>query len=897
LAMWLYLLCILQIVSAYDSNIVNTTWGTWSKSNSCVLTVSGSSYSKNVDSCQTVCVIVEGNVNDNPYPTSPKAESIYIWSASQFSIPQYVFTTAEVYVANIQSSGLWTFNNTQTVLIYNSLLNAAATFNTVPTIELYNVTVTAPVIFNSGKTINVTASTILAPLTASAATSLYISSSKVTGASVNTQGNLTLQSMAFTNCTQTVRCQQMLIVDGCTFQNCTNGNSSAIYTSGASTINNSTFQSVLGTYQNVIFFQGGPNIMTDVTLTPPPSSVNPQIYLNGASLTSDNCSYICNSWVNFKNMLGNISYRQDGIIQDTVVTSPLQCETFGCGMSQSTESTIANTTTSTYTTMSTSTAVPQSTFSPDNSTQSSISQGQANYVLSVYNNSVNASVIDDLVTSIFYNQSSPNPVSISNSVVSVTAYNIRRSEVNLSSVQVNVTGGARSSVSKSTFDVYNATIVVMSGYSIEYGVFSEKPQNISSDVYGLTLMDGTGKKIEVSNSPEAILIHIPLNKITSTTTMDTLSCLYWNETGGSWMTDGCTTHVNVTELSVTCSCTHLTNFTIGTVKSLASGTPQTSQTSTKPLPMWLIIAVAVGGAVLVSIVVVVSILVRRKIRSKHVSENITMMKTHQDNLVVEEEVIYVGQKSTIYNGTVSSTTQVAIKKSQKNAKSNEMSILQELRHPNIVQYFSSFYDDSDKLCMVLELMTSSLYDRLRDEARGPLYTTQKEAIVRQLAGAMSYLKENDIIHGDLCSQNVLIRNDDVAKICDFGSAIKSDEKCVQQNECSVRYRAPELFKKKSISFASDVWAFGVISWEVYMDGETPYADKKDKEVSTYVVQGGRLTPTGYDFIDDIMARCWNTAPTERMDICELASVLSPNIQLESEEWCKEDNRRDLYNAF
>lgn len=79
----------------------------------------------------------------------------------------------------------------------------------------------------------------------------------------------------------------------------------------------------------------------------------------------------------------------------------------------------------------------------------------------------------------------------------MTAYDFRRAAANTSVAQVNVTTGARSRVSRSTFNTHNASIVVMSSYKIEHGVFSEKPDNISSDVYGLSLIDDSGKKIDV----------------------------------------------------------------------------------------------------------------------------------------------------------------------------------------------------------------------------------------------------------------------------------------------------------------------------------------------------------------------------------------------------------------
>lgn len=91
-------------------------------------------------------------------------------------------------------------------------------------------------------------------------------------------------------------------------------------------------------------------------------------------------------------------------------------------------------------------------------------------------------------------------------------------------------------------------------------------------------------------------------------------CLYWNTIKNAWATDGCTTQASTTNIS--CLCTHLTNFTIG---SQITKTPSPANT-TKSLPdLALIVGVAVGCGVLLSIITIGAILYIRNSKKKIVS--------------------------------------------------------------------------------------------------------------------------------------------------------------------------------------------------------------------------------------------------------------------------------------
>ena len=91
---------------------------------------------------------------------------------------------------------------------------------------------------------------------------------------------------------------------------------------------------------------------------------------------------------------------------------------------------------------------------------------------------------------------------------------------------------------------------------------------------------------------------------------------------------------------------------------------------------------------------------------------------------------------------------------------------------------------------------------------------------------MEYLATKKVMHGDLACRNILLAADNVVKICDFGLAKDIYKNNTYQKKSDgplpVKWMAIESIRDRVFSTESDVWAFGIVLWEMFSLGKTPY---------------------------------------------------------------------------
>ncbi|KAH8341039.1 hypothetical protein KR067_002082 [Drosophila pandora] len=200
----------------------------------------------------------------------------------------------------------------------------------------------------------------------------------------------------------------------------------------------------------------------------------------------------------------------------------------------------------------------------------------------------------------------------------------------------------------------------------------------------------------------------------------------------------------------------------------------------------------------------------------------------------------------------------------------EASVMTTLEHDNLVKFIGLVFT-SKHLYLVTEYMSKgSLVDYLR--SRGRQHITKKDQIIfaYDTASGMEYLEAKKVVHRDLAARNVLISEDCVAKVSDFGLA---REECynLDVGKLPIKWTAPEALKNGRFSNKSDMWSFGILLWEIYSFGRVPYPRIPLADVVKHVEVGYKMeAPEGCPpEIYEMMRQAWDLNPAKRPTFAEL----------------------------
>uniref|UniRef100_A0A671V3M3 non-specific serine/threonine protein kinase n=1 Tax=Sparus aurata TaxID=8175 RepID=A0A671V3M3_SPAAU len=254
---------------------------------------------------------------------------------------------------------------------------------------------------------------------------------------------------------------------------------------------------------------------------------------------------------------------------------------------------------------------------------------------------------------------------------------------------------------------------------------------------------------------------------------------------------------------------------------------------------------------------------QRERKSSSSSEDRNKMKTlgrrdSSDDWEIPEGQITLGQRigsgsfGTVFKGkwhgdvAVKMLNVTAPTPQQLQAFKNEVGVLRKTRHVNILLFMG--YTTKPQLAIVTQWCEgSSLYHHLH------IIETKFEMIklidiARQTAQGMDYLHAKSIIHRDLKSNNIFLHEDLTVKIGDFGLAtVKSrwsGSHQFEQLSGSILWMAPEVIRlqdKNPYSFQSDVYAFGIVLYEL-MSGALPYSNINNRDQIIFMVGRGYLSP-------------------------------------------------------
>ncbi|KAM9329668.1 muscle, skeletal receptor tyrosine-protein kinase [Gastrophryne carolinensis] len=253
-------------------------------------------------------------------------------------------------------------------------------------------------------------------------------------------------------------------------------------------------------------------------------------------------------------------------------------------------------------------------------------------------------------------------------------------------------------------------------------------------------------------------------------------------------------------------------------------------------------------------------------------------------------------------------TMVAVKMLKEEASADmqadfqrEAALMAEFDHPNIVKLLG-VCAVGKPMCLLFEYMAhgdlneylrhrspralsslshSSLATKVRlsDMYPSPLSCTDQLHIARQISAGMAYLSERKFVHRDLATRNCLVGESMVVKIADFGlsrNMYSADYYKANENDAiPIRWMPPESIFYNRYTTESDVWAYGVVLWEIFSYGMQPYYGMAHEEVIYYVRDGNILScPENCPLeLYNLMRLCWSKIPTDRPGFASIHRIL------------------------
>ncbi|CAN0007820.1 unnamed protein product [Ectocarpus sp. 12 AP-2014] len=213
---------------------------------------------------------------------------------------------------------------------------------------------------------------------------------------------------------------------------------------------------------------------------------------------------------------------------------------------------------------------------------------------------------------------------------------------------------------------------------------------------------------------------------------------------------------------------------------------------------------------------------------------------------------------------------------QRKAFLRELEAMIRLRSLNTVNVFGAVTSLPDRMVLVMELMPNGDLRTLLKNSEQPLPEERSRQIIGDICAGMAFLHSKQTVHGDLKSANVLLDGAGRAKIGDFGTSrwsyhtnstgLATYTKAGQNTQMSLAWSAPEVLDAAGSTYASDVYSFGIVAWEV-ISRELPWANvARVREIYIYVVLKSLRPEIPVDAPTDIVnmiKACWAGEPDAR----------------------------------
>ncbi|ELU04274.1 hypothetical protein CAPTEDRAFT_105698 [Capitella teleta] len=219
--------------------------------------------------------------------------------------------------------------------------------------------------------------------------------------------------------------------------------------------------------------------------------------------------------------------------------------------------------------------------------------------------------------------------------------------------------------------------------------------------------------------------------------------------------------------------------------------------------------------------------------------------------IFPDDVLGSGQFGTVYGGKHrKESREVAIKvidklrfpTKQEAQLKNEVSILQNLHHPGVVN-LEKMFETPERIFVVMEKLKGDMLEMILSSPKGRLTERVTKFLISQILVALKHLHSKHIVHCDLKPENVLLSSETPfpqVKLCDFGFARIIGEKSFRRSVVGTpAYLAPEVLKSKGYNRSLDMWSVGVIVY-VSLSGTFPF--NEDEEIMDQIQNAAFMYP-------------------------------------------------------
>ena len=212
---------------------------------------------------------------------------------------------------------------------------------------------------------------------------------------------------------------------------------------------------------------------------------------------------------------------------------------------------------------------------------------------------------------------------------------------------------------------------------------------------------------------------------------------------------------------------------------------------------------------------------------------------------------------------------------------NEVEIHSKLKHPNIIRLYN-MQETKDEILILLEYAENGNLFEIIQKEKGLNESKAYEYFI-QIINAVYFLHQNNIIHRDIKPENILLGENGILKLCDFGWAKELNVNNRMTFCGTMEYMAPEIVGCENYDFGVDIWALGILLYELIM-GHSPFRDNKDRNIMIKIKKHDLIFDKDKNISSeciDLINRLLDENPTTRLKLKDILN--HPFILVHSKE--------------